>query len=174
MINSWCPHSQLLTKSFRQAGDEHLLQALSRIRNGDTDVLRQLIEDSGRPLPDIDGIVPTKLYSRNANVDKANDEELSRLPGNSVGFKVPGTCRSLATSMWCCPFSVRYAVTNPDGFQGTSAGRTRDAPGCRCRRPMTRSSLSRTRRTGRRLIENTPSGRSSGPSPSSGRAGIRL
>jgi len=40
-----------------------------------------------RPLSEADGILSTKLYSLNMNVDQINKEELSKLVGNAIEFQ---------------------------------------------------------------------------------------
>ncbi|MEW5314863.1 MAG: hypothetical protein WDW38_006328 [Sanguina aurantia] len=73
----------LLTKVFRQS-DTTFVQILDDIRYG-RDVaaaLRKLTALCSRPLSFTDGIKPTRLFSRNKDVDDINAQELGSLPGH--------------------------------------------------------------------------------------------
>ncbi len=71
-----------LKEIFRQAGDPHLAEILSRIRFGqqtmdDLIVLRSRLDV---PLELPDGIEPTRMYSRKDCVDAENDKKLREIP----------------------------------------------------------------------------------------------
>ena len=69
----------ILTKVFRQA-DEEFVGILNDLREGrGQNALSALQRRCMRPLPCTDGIIPTELYARNADVDAVNSNELSRL-----------------------------------------------------------------------------------------------
>lgn len=72
---------------FRQ-DDQQLVGLLSDIRNGSPveahAALDQLLRACSRELDITDGILPTRLHSRNVNVDSANKRELTKLPGDTV------------------------------------------------------------------------------------------
>jgi ATP-dependent DNA helicase PIF1 len=76
----------ILTQIFRQQ-EKELLNILQQVRYGsvDVDTIARLSSLS-RPLEMINGIVPTKLYSKNENVDKINNEELNKLESPSFKF----------------------------------------------------------------------------------------
>ena len=68
-----------LTQNMRQAGDPLFKEMLDRVRwgncsNEDLETLKKL---KGTTFPD--GIIPTKLYSKNINVDAINQTELNKL-----------------------------------------------------------------------------------------------
>ena len=69
----------ILTKVFRQA-DEDFVAILNDLREGrGQNALSALQRRCVRPLPCTDGIIPTELYARNADVDAVNSTELQRL-----------------------------------------------------------------------------------------------
>ena len=69
----------ILTKVFRQA-DEEFVGILNDLREGrGQNALSVLQRRCMRPLPSSDGIIPTELYARNADVDAVNSNELARL-----------------------------------------------------------------------------------------------
>lgn len=77
-----------LTKVHRQSSDPVYSEILLRARKGaltksDVDTLRSRIDAK---MPE-DGIVPTKLFSRRADVDKINSTELGSLDGEPVNFQ---------------------------------------------------------------------------------------
>ncbi|KAL9186513.1 hypothetical protein ACHAXT_005751 [Thalassiosira profunda] len=79
-----------LTTAVRQSGDRAFADMLNRIRVGScppniTEAL-QTCHVSRKPLPS-DGIVPTKLYCTNRNVDEENNRKLAQLPGRETLFR---------------------------------------------------------------------------------------
>jgi len=74
----------------RQSGDQAFINLLNQIRVGKcpTEITEALevCHVSRKPLP-VDGIVPTKLYCTNRNVDEENNRKLGQLPGKEVLFK---------------------------------------------------------------------------------------
>ena len=71
--------SVVLTKVFRQA-DEEFVAILNSIREGRGQAaIAALQRRCSRPLPAIDGIRPTELYSRNSDVDAVNARELDAI-----------------------------------------------------------------------------------------------
>lgn len=73
----------------RQSGDRTFINLLNRVRVGDcpkdiSDALEEC-HISRKALP-VDGILPTKLYCTNRNVDEENDSKLRELPGNATTF----------------------------------------------------------------------------------------
>lgn len=79
-----------LTKIYRQADPEFQL-VLSSIRkygaHTPLNILQLLKKRCCRPLPCDDGILPTVLYMKNADVNKMNNDELQKLPGPSKIFE---------------------------------------------------------------------------------------
>lgn len=73
----------------RQSGDRTFVDKLNQIRIGVCPMeITQALEAchiSRKPLP-VDGIVPTKLYCTNRNVDEENNRKLAQLPGKEVLF----------------------------------------------------------------------------------------
>ncbi len=69
---------------FRQRNPE-FVQMLNDIRtsNGRT-AIQRLLQLCTRPLPEQNGVKPTQLFSRNADVDTVNAAELSALEGEEV------------------------------------------------------------------------------------------
>ena len=80
--------SILLTKVFRQK-DEEFLQLLNEVRfNQMTDKSIRLLEASKHnDLSNSKGILPTKLYARNRDVDKLNLRMLAKIEGEESMFK---------------------------------------------------------------------------------------
>lgn len=78
-----------LTEVVRQSGDTIFVDILNQIRLGScpqnvTDVLSSChISRKEQPK---DGIVPTKLYCTNKNVDEENNRKLAQLPGRDVVY----------------------------------------------------------------------------------------
>eukprot|EP00873_Tetraselmis_striata_P018943 jgi/Tetstr1/439207/TSEL_027650.t1 len=69
----------LLTKVFRQK-DPHFLQILDHVKNGDgPKAVPELLKICQRPLKMQNGVKPTILYSRNADVDRINKQQLDAL-----------------------------------------------------------------------------------------------
>jgi ATP-dependent DNA helicase PIF1 len=76
-----------LTRSFRQS-DQVFVNALNEVRYGRLGPEAQaVLSQCARPLTVSNGIVPTKLYCKNANVDAENSEELQKLPGRVVQLR---------------------------------------------------------------------------------------
>lgn len=48
--------------------------------------MRELVQRCSRPLPAVNGVAPTELFSRNASVDQVNSSRLNSLPGQAVKF----------------------------------------------------------------------------------------
>lgn len=73
----------------RQSGDQTFINILNQIRIGHCSYEISNVLDgchiSKKPKP-VDGIVPTKLYCTNRNVDQENNRKLDELPGNGVIF----------------------------------------------------------------------------------------
>ena len=81
-----------LMQVHRQAPNDGLFELLNDIREGKTDTLYEkhgaALSSLCNPLPfRYDGILPTKLHSKNALVDKTNADELQGLPGEAVMFR---------------------------------------------------------------------------------------
>jgi ATP-dependent DNA helicase PIF1 len=75
-----------LTQNMRQAGDQEFKNLLDRVRWGkcSTDDYETLKALKTTTFPD--GIKPTRLYSKNINVDAINNAELDKLPGEPMEF----------------------------------------------------------------------------------------
>ena len=73
----------------RQAGDGAFIALLNEVREGrcgaSTVAALQACHVSAKPLPH-DGILPTKLYCKNAAVDEENQRHLDALPGEVATF----------------------------------------------------------------------------------------
>lgn len=73
----------------RQSGDRTFIDLLNRVRVGDCPkAISDMLEEchiSRKALP-TDGILPTKLYCTNRNVDEENDSKLRELPGIATAF----------------------------------------------------------------------------------------
>ena len=77
-----------LVKVLRQR-DQRLVDALNEVRVARvSSATCALFRSLSRPLPpNAEGVLPTRLYSVNANVDAENAGELAKLPGESVTFE---------------------------------------------------------------------------------------
>jgi ATP-dependent DNA helicase PIF1 len=76
-----------LTRSFRQS-DQVFVSALNEVRYGRLGPEAQsVLSQCTRALHVSSGIVPTKLYCKNVNVDAENSEELQKLPGQLVKLR---------------------------------------------------------------------------------------
>lgn len=79
-----------LVKVHRQVQDDGLLKFLNDLREGKADLAathRGVISSLCAPLPRRDdGIIPTELYSKNAEVDRKNQEELAKLQTEGRGY----------------------------------------------------------------------------------------
>ena len=75
--------------------DPRLVSALNEVRSGTVPVggaTSALFRSLSRPLPpNPDGVLPTRLYSINANVDVENQVELNKLPGEPIVFEAIDT-----------------------------------------------------------------------------------
>jgi ATP-dependent DNA helicase PIF1 len=68
-----------LKEIHRQSGDVAFVRALMQVREGEStgsSAVADLLRDCDRPLPAIDGIEPTVLYSTNRDVDSMNSAKL--------------------------------------------------------------------------------------------------
>jgi len=76
----------VLTKVHRQK-DQMWVDMLTKIKFGkaDEEVLT-FLESLRRPLPIIEGIVPTRLYTHRTNVMEENNTEFARLSGHEYTF----------------------------------------------------------------------------------------
>mmetsp|Transcript_93271 Transcript_93271/g.263693 ORF Transcript_93271/g.263693 Transcript_93271/m.263693 type:complete len:679 (+) Transcript_93271:60-2096(+) len=85
----------ILQEAVRQAGDPGFARVLTEVRRGvvspEAEALLASCSTDVKPTPD-DGIVPTKLYCTNKNVDAENAKQLARLPGQEVLFRARNTC----------------------------------------------------------------------------------
>mmetsp|Transcript_473 Transcript_473/g.1461 ORF Transcript_473/g.1461 Transcript_473/m.1461 type:complete len:490 (-) Transcript_473:264-1733(-) len=86
-----CMRSVLLTKVFRQKNPE-FVNLLNEIRYGDGKMaIPALLQKCKRPLPDMNGVRPTQLFSKNADVDRVNNTELQALQTESCCFMADDT-----------------------------------------------------------------------------------
>ena len=74
-----------LTRIFRQS-EECFATTLNRIRTGDRaeEAMAELVRECSRPVTCAEGIKPTQVFPRNADVDRINFAELAALPGTAV------------------------------------------------------------------------------------------
>ena len=83
--------SLVLKQVVRQQGDQTFVHMLNELRVGlcSAHTLARLnaCHVNSKPCPR-DGILPTKLYCTNANVDAENNARLQGLHGESVSFQV--------------------------------------------------------------------------------------
>ena len=111
------PGCILLRESIRQRGDRTFAQLLDRMRQGEfseeTASRLRSCHVSSKPLPK-DGIMPTKLYCTNANVDGENARQLDRLRGPVV--------RTVAHDDWqgASPDDRARAACEKKAVQGNS------------------------------------------------------
>ena len=69
---------------FRQRNPE-FVRMLNDIRTGNgRAAIQQLLQLCTRPLPEQNGVKPTQLFSKNADVDTVNAAELAALEGEEV------------------------------------------------------------------------------------------
>ncbi len=74
-----------LTKSYRHEGDA-LMGVLDEIRSGDvSEESRELLQTCYRR--DLRDKIHTKLYTHNADVERINNEQLKKVPGQARGFR---------------------------------------------------------------------------------------
>ena len=81
----------LLRQSFRHSNASRLEELLGRMRSGG-EISAEAVkcirnEATGSPYEGEDGVRPTELYARNAQVDDRNKQELKRLKSDPVFFK---------------------------------------------------------------------------------------
>lgn len=78
-----------LKEVVRQSGDNSFINMLNQVRIGtctnETTLALKACHVSKKPIPS-DGIVPTKLYCTNRNVDAENDRNLAALKGKEMVF----------------------------------------------------------------------------------------
>ena len=89
-----------LTQNMRQAGDQEFKNLLDRVRWGecsseDLDTLKKLKTTT---FPD--GIIPTKLYSKNINVDSINQTELIKLSSDRDSAEYPTVYLNDSSKKW--------------------------------------------------------------------------
>lgn len=80
----------VLKTVFRQKSDPLFVDLLNKIRKGEVpENMAEILEQTraGTGADDDDGIVPTKLFARNDDVNAMNDQQLSALPGEEVVYK---------------------------------------------------------------------------------------
>lgn len=78
-----------LERQMRAAGDPHLCEVLHEVRRGRIPpTLAEDIVCSGAELEKLseEGLVPTRLFARNVDVDRINEEEVTRLAGEPVVY----------------------------------------------------------------------------------------
>ena len=81
---------------WRQRNPE-FVRMLNDIRTGNSKAaIQELLQRCSRPLPEQNGVKPTQLFSRNADVDTVNAEELRALQGEEVGSTASNVCSLLA------------------------------------------------------------------------------
>ena len=85
--------SIILTEVYRQK-DREWIDMLSRIKLGDVDdSVLDFLESLRRPLPEISGLRPTKLYTHKSDVQLENDREFEKLEGPVYRFKATDSGR---------------------------------------------------------------------------------
>ncbi|CAN6653101.1 ATP-dependent DNA helicase Rrm3p [Trichomonascus vanleenenianus] len=77
----------VLSKVFRQEGDNALINMLNALRTGSIDSrIESQFHELNRPVHYTDGIEPSRLYPTKREVAAANNEQLSRLKGHTFKF----------------------------------------------------------------------------------------
>jgi ATP-dependent DNA helicase PIF1 len=77
----------LLKQVFRQASDKQFLQMLQEIRDGKvSESTIKKFKSLERPLPRMDNLIPTKLFSTRKEVDIANNRMLKQLDGEGLTY----------------------------------------------------------------------------------------
>jgi energy-coupling factor transporter ATP-binding protein EcfA2 len=88
--NKWdtCVDTSIFLRKIWRQSDRDFVKILAEVRHNKCSPksLRLLRGRVGVKLKNADGIVPTKLYPRNVDVDRENSEALAKLPGASRGF----------------------------------------------------------------------------------------
>ena len=78
-------HTVILRTVMRQRGDERLIAVLEQLREGRiTPLVTETLVECNRPLVYADGVLPTRLYCINKDVNAENLLELRKLPGESM------------------------------------------------------------------------------------------
>ena len=81
---------------WRQRNPE-FVRMLNDIRTGNGKAaIQELLQQCSRPLPEQNGVKPTQLFSRNADVDTVNAKELRALQGEEVSSTTSNNCKLLA------------------------------------------------------------------------------
>eukprot|EP00873_Tetraselmis_striata_P007290 jgi/Tetstr1/427554/TSEL_017680.t1 len=81
-------HHVVLSRVMRQKGDTALIDVLNEVRWGALSAASlTALGSCHRPLPNNNGILPTRLYCTNKDVDKENATELDRLPGETLLYR---------------------------------------------------------------------------------------
>ena len=98
----------------RQSGDTDFINLLTPVRVGrcseaTTAALAACHVDS-KPLPR-DGIMPTKLYCKNANVDAENSAHLAKLPGAPVRLPATDTFKVTLTLTLTLALALTLTLT---------------------------------------------------------------
>lgn len=79
-----------LEEQFRQSNDDALTNILNEVRSGNVSKeSRALLNERMQGYEDeciYDGVIPTKLYTHNADVDAVNTAELNKLPGDEYEY----------------------------------------------------------------------------------------
>jgi len=77
----------ILTKVHRQK-DQQWVDILSKIKVGDVDEeVLNFLEGLRRPLDEVGGVKPTKLYTHRVNVQSENDTEFRKLKETEFSFR---------------------------------------------------------------------------------------
>ncbi|GMM28520.1 DNA helicase [Martiniozyma asiatica (nom. inval.)] len=80
--------SIILTKVFRQQGDQDLIKILNALRIGKIDAtIEKKFQSLSRPLQSRNGIVPTELYPTREEVQRSNESRLDELDGVEFIYK---------------------------------------------------------------------------------------
>lgn len=86
--NEAIKYTIILKKVFRQQFDKGFIEMLNEIREGTvTDSTCKKFNALSRELEPKAGVIPAKLFSTRREVDYANSEMLTKLPGEEVSFK---------------------------------------------------------------------------------------
>ena len=81
--NCFAPEDHVILKKIFRQSDVDFADALNCIRTGENamEALTALVSECSRPVLCADGIKPTRIFARNADVDRINLAELDALPG---------------------------------------------------------------------------------------------
>eukprot|EP01013_Petalomonas_cantuscygni_P041372 TRINITY_DN73_c1_g1_i1.p1 TRINITY_DN73_c1_g1~~TRINITY_DN73_c1_g1_i1.p1 ORF type:complete len:768 (+),score=132.18 TRINITY_DN73_c1_g1_i1:65-2368(+) len=106
------PQPFVLKEVHRQA-DQDFVRVLADIRSGtpSAETVADL-QKLSRPLPAADGILPTRLYALNRDVDAENDAAVSRLPGSEcvLSAEDAGSGDALQVVQRQCPAPARLRL----------------------------------------------------------------